>query len=374
MRGSAFIRPRFFAAAPTRDQAKSIYWDDLKSLVPPDFIRDISETQLTIRMTTGAELAVIGMDKPQRIEGSPWDGGILDEYADMKAKAWTAHVRPALADRRGWCDLIGVPEGRNHYFKTYLYALEQMKLLGTGSEWGAFHWKSSEILPPEEIEGARRELDPKMFRQEYEASFEGFSGVVLHAFDRDHNIKECPVDWQAMRLPLHIGQDFNINPMSGTVWVTWDGADYQVDELVLQSSNTDELVTEVKRRYGEPSMVTFYPDPAGAQNRTSAQGRTDISILRDAGFRVDALRSPPLVRDRLNKTNARFCTADGTRRAFVSARCTASIGSYEQLEYKPGSNEPDKKGGFDHLVDATGYMMWTRYADQKVTINTELVF
>ena len=69
---------------------------------------------------------MVGLDKPERIEGQPWDGGVLDEYANMKAHAWGANVRPALSDRLGWCDLIGVPEGRNHYYDLHVSASRMM--------------------------------------------------------------------------------------------------------------------------------------------------------------------------------------------------------------------------------------------------------
>jgi hypothetical protein len=90
-------------------------------------------------------------------------------------------------------------------------------------------------------------------------------------------------------------------------------------------------------------------------------GRTDISILKEAKYQVVALTSHPLVRDRINVTNARFKAADNTRRAFVDAGCRQSIQSYERLVYKPGTSEPDKEGGFDHLVDAAGYYCWARF-------------
>ena len=36
---------------------------------------------------------------------------VLDEFANMKEKAWGENVRPALSDREGWAWLIGVPAG-----------------------------------------------------------------------------------------------------------------------------------------------------------------------------------------------------------------------------------------------------------------------
>lgn len=108
---TGFFPSRFFAAAPTRDQAKRIWWDDLKAMVPLDMrSRAPSESELTIFTNMGSEIVVVGMDKPERIEGSPWDGGVLDEYGNMKEKAWGENVRPALSDRKGWCWFIGVPE------------------------------------------------------------------------------------------------------------------------------------------------------------------------------------------------------------------------------------------------------------------------
>ena len=79
--------PRFFAAAPTRDQAKAIYWNDLKAMVPRLLVADRSESNLTLTLRNGAEICVVGMDRPERIEGRPWNGGILDEYANMKLGA-----------------------------------------------------------------------------------------------------------------------------------------------------------------------------------------------------------------------------------------------------------------------------------------------
>ena len=38
---------RYFFAAPTRDQVKAIYWADLKAMIPPQFIAEISESQFS---------------------------------------------------------------------------------------------------------------------------------------------------------------------------------------------------------------------------------------------------------------------------------------------------------------------------------------
>lgn len=182
LKGTAFPNSRFFAGAPTNDQAVKIYWKDLKDLVPKWILAgDPSESSHMIpvfnRSGGISEIYVLGMDKPERVEGQPWDGCLLDEFGNMKERAWSAHVRPALSDRLGWCDFLGVPEGMNHYYDLYERALQD-------PTWGVYEWASSTILPAEEIEAARREMHPLLFDQEYGGKFVNFLGVAVFDIEK----------------------------------------------------------------------------------------------------------------------------------------------------------------------------------------------
>ena len=57
-------------------------------------------------------------------------------------------------------------------------------------------------------------------RQEYEASFETYTGVVYYNFDREQNVK--PVKYQPDSI-IHVGLDFNIDPMSGCLFHVKNG-------------------------------------------------------------------------------------------------------------------------------------------------------
>ncbi|MBI5643378.1 MAG: hypothetical protein HY954_07885, partial [Deltaproteobacteria bacterium] len=197
--------PRYFAAAPTRDQAKRIFWKDLKSLTPLNWIKRVYETDLCLVTRFESEIWVVGLDKPQRIEGTPWDGGVLDEYANMRASAWPENIRPALSDRMGWCWFIGVPEGLNHYKELVDYARG-----GEDPEWGIYSWRSSDILPATELEAARRILDERTFRQEYEGSFEGATGMAYYSYDSKRH--EDPGITLNPNLPIAVCCDFNVDP------------------------------------------------------------------------------------------------------------------------------------------------------------------
>ena len=108
--------------------------------------------------------------KAHAMEGVSWDGGVIDEYADCKPGTFDAHIRPSLADRRGWLWLIGVPDvdgpAQVEYERFYDIASKH-----NDPEWAAFHWASADILPADEIASAKRMMDPRLFEQEMLGKF-----------------------------------------------------------------------------------------------------------------------------------------------------------------------------------------------------------
>ncbi|MBM4028594.1 MAG: hypothetical protein FJ280_24835 [Planctomycetes bacterium] len=206
--------PRYVFAAPTYQQAKRIFWADLKKLVPRDFFagrdprRAVSESELTIRLVTGAEIIVTGLDVPERIEGIPIDWICIDAFGNVKKETWTEHVRPALSEREGRAWLIGVPEGRNHYYHVAVSAQEQQK--DHPEIWSFHNWPSSDILSPQEIEIAKFELDELTFRQEFEADLVSFGGRVYYPFARQTHCE--PLHYQP-QLPLIFCFDFNAHSL-----------------------------------------------------------------------------------------------------------------------------------------------------------------
>lgn len=366
--------------APTFKQAKRVFWRRLKRAIPRDWIDGRpNESECFIPLKSGHIIRVVGLDSYDNLRGSGLFFVLIDEWADCPFQSWEEVIRPMLATCKyvvdgvqrygGHALRIGTPKGFNHCYETY-------NLGQQGGQPDHKSWLYSTLdggnVPAQEVEAARRNLDPRTFRQEYEASFENYSGRIYYAFERRLSVKACPYD---PSLPLHVGMDFNVNPMSATVWQERpDGEFWQVDELVIPTSDTGEMSRELIARYGQKdgiSRITVYPDPAGVQRRSSAQGKTDFTILKDYGLRVNAMTAHPPVRDRFNVVNGKFLTADGKRHAFVDPKCRTSIKCYEQLTYKEGTSEPDKRLGLDHLPDATGYYFYTRFAYKPAKV-TEL--
>lgn len=351
--------------APHLKQARRDFWPKLRRSIPRAWMAGKpNEVDLRINLVSGHTMRVVGLDNYDALRGAGLFFFVGDEWQDVDPAAWHETIRPMLATAEGNALFTGTPKGFNHFYEDY-----QRGQAANGNELSEPDWRSWTYttiqggnVKPSEIEAAKRTKDLRTYRQEYEASFETFSGRVIFAFTRAESVREKAYDPSR---PVHLGVDFNVNPMTGIALQEFDGVDYVVDEIILPTASTDDLVDEVRRRYGRGGSlahVTAYPDPAGAQRRTSAQGRTDISILQASGMKVLAMSSHPLVRDRTNLTNARFQAADGKRNLFVSPRCLKTIEALEKHVYKDGSSDPDKSKGFDHPVDALGYCLYARYA------------
>ena len=370
MEGTTWADPRFFAAAPTRDQAKRIWWDCLKAMVPKWAMHGKpSESELVIRFRNGSSIWVVGMDKPERIEGSPWDGGVLDEFANMKPHTWGAHVRPALSDRLGWCDLIGVPEGRNHYYDMAEAAKARMLELGTDSDWGFYTWKSADVLPPEEVEAARRDLDPLTFQQEYEASFVNFVGQAYYPFSDQHKAK---LEYNP-KAPLIVCLDFNVEP--GVAWISQemrlpignDGTGVVGEVYIPRNSNTPAVCRKLIEDWGEHGgKVKVYGDATGGARGSAKVAGSDWDLVTEAlrghfGQRVSfhVPKSNPTERARVNAVNSRLLSGDGTIRLQVDpTRAPHVVRDFEGVRtLEGGSGEIDKKSdpNLTHITDAGGY-------------------
>lgn len=381
LKGTQYPRARFFAAAPTYSQAKRIYWDDLKLLVPKEFMAGPpSESELVIRLVNGTEVHVFGMDKPERMEGSPWDGGILDEYGNMKGHVWGANIRPALSDRKGWADLIGVPEGRNHY-----YELDKKAKSDATGEWASYHWVSADILDPEEIAAAKRDLDELTFKQEYEASFITFEGRAYYPFDEAvHCSNKLTYD---PRLNLGLCFDFNVEP--GVCCIVQEQVlpgQYERDSLGLvqlnkpitgtgvigevyipRSSNTPAVCRKIIEDWGKhQGRVICYGDATGGSRGSAKVEGSDWELIEkelrptfkgQLSFKVK--KANPAERARINAMNSRLKTASGVIKMLVDPAKAPNV--VKDLEgvclLKGGSGELDKASTptLTHISDALGY-------------------
>lgn len=355
----------YFAAAPTHAQAKKIFWDDLKLFTLSCMhSRRPSESDLIIYLDNGSEIHVIGLDKPQRIEGIPWTGGGIDEFADIKPDAWEANILPALntvnptmPDYRAWCWLLGVPDGLNHYYDLCMQAES-----GEDPNFRVFHWKSAEILPADVMDAMKRAMSAKQFKQEFEASFETASGRIYEDYSKA-NTTNAVIEPHEQLMWMH---DQNFTPLSSAVGVRRNnGKDlYLLDEIVLISAVSKQAAIEFVDKFKDHQNkhVLIYGDPAGkaGEKHGHASDYTDIEgVLKANGWRYTrkVKAAHPAIKDRQNAVRAKIMTAAGDVSLFVNPiKAPWCHKGLSTVQLQTGSSfQEDQKNDYQHITTAIGY-------------------
>ena len=360
--------------APTYQMARDIMWEDLKASIPAKWIVKANETRMVISLVNGSRIHLKGADKPDTLRGVGLNFVVIDEAQDIKEHTWELVLQPTLATTNGRAVFIGTPKSYNWLYDKYMLGkrgktVKDHRNRDVPNEWESWQFPTitSPFIPRREIEARRRDMDPKSFRQEFEASFETMSGRVYYPFNRDDHVGDYPFN---AKLPIFIGMDFNVDPMSAVIIQEQaNGEIWVVDEVVLFGSNAQETADEIIRRYfRQINQISVFPDPAG-NNRNHDRGETSLDILREAGLnKIYYKRKHPLVSDRVNAVNRLLVTADGQIRLRMNVTCRNTIDSFEQTIYKEGSREVDKKQGKEHVTDALGYYADFRHPMRRAVI------
>jgi len=355
-----WTNPRYFYALPTRPQAKLVAWQDLKDLTPTDWLaKEPDETNLIIRTKFGSELHCVGMDRPQRVEGVQWDGGILDESSDEKPGIYARTFRGALTHRQGWFWMIGVPKRHGIGFKDF-------KNFFDAEDTESYNWPSEDILTPEEIEKAKNDLDERDYDELFRASFLSAGGSIFYAFDLVQNTRSA--EYNPTR-PLLVCFDFNVDPLTAVIAQEYGERDerelYIFDEIFIRNANTPLALDNLFKRYGNhQSGIWFYGDATGRARKTSASASDYLIIKKDTRFvgaRVYFNKSNPMRSDRFAACNALFCNAHKVRRCFVHPRCKHLVQDLLERNYAEGTSEPEDYGDIGHISDAMGYLIHYRF-------------
>ncbi len=371
---------RFFACAPTHDQARDLFWDDIKAFIPPRFITDISEGRLTIYLWNGAQIRIRGLDVPSRVEGKPVDGMIVDEFGDMRKgdKLWEKHLEAVLTEvgREGWAWIFGVPRGRPHYKKFY----DNAKLdTPDWQDFDGFTWKSKDILSPAKLERIQRRTDPMTFASEWEASFETTGDRIYYQFSREAHLVHLDYD---PRLPIDVSADFNTAPgvliISQEQPYTGPRSDVAnvvtavIGEVWIQSmSNTPRVMEQFNKDWGQhKGRVRFFGDATGGAKKTTSVRGSDWDIIREMArkqfpdrcmFRVPRANPPEV--SRTNAVNAHLMATDGTVSTLIDPdKAPHLVTDFEDVCPKEGTREIEKTQGsmLTHCSDGFGYRI---YAD-----------
>jgi hypothetical protein len=248
-----------------------------------------------------------------------------------------------------------VPDGLNHYYDLCAKAEK-----GLDPSFRVYHWKSSEILPPDVIESMKRSMSEKQFRQEFEASFETASGRIYEDYSKANYTTET-IQPHEQLMWMH---DQNFTPLSSAVGVRRDNSLYLLDEIVLTSAVSKQSALEFVEKYKDHQnrKLMIYGDPAGraGEKHGHSSDYTDIEdVLKSNGWTYErrVKKAHPAIKDRQNAVRAKIRTADGKVSLFVNPSkaewCDKGLATV-QLQ-KGSTFQEDQTNQYQHITTAIGY-------------------
>lgn len=300
------------------------------------------------------------MDKPGRIIGYEVGDSLVDELDTLKEEDARLVWQKIIARNRqkkpgGAPNTVAVgttPEGFRFVYDRWKRnpPNEQYQIIKAST------YSNARNLPENYIDDLIADYPDNLIAAYLEGEFVNLtSGAVYPEFDRKLN--HC----NSVMMPgeaLHLGMDFNVSKMAAVVFVQREGDPHAVAELV-GLLDTPAMIEAIKRRF--PNHAIFvYPDASGGARKTIKASVSDIALLNEAGFTVLNNASNPAVKDRVLSMN-RMIHAGGKRRLKVNTDlCPAFTEGLEKQAYND-KGEPDKTGGFDHVVDGGGYFICYRF-------------
>ena len=170
---------RYGYVAPFLKQAKQVSWDYLKRFALQIPGTRANESDLSIDFPNKARVRLYGSDNGEAMRGLYFDGVVMDEVADMRMETWPEIIRPALADRKGWCLFIGTPKGLNQFHDLYQHAL-------TNDTWyaGMFRVDETDVLDKDEVALAKETMTENQYRQEFLCDFSASIDNALITIDK----------------------------------------------------------------------------------------------------------------------------------------------------------------------------------------------
>lgn len=380
--------------APTYDLINSIWYPAVEKWCEDAGVKyEINKGKNIITFPGLGTMICRSLNNPSRLVGWECGSAILDEFdilpTDQAKEAWRkmkARCRVKYPKFKRQRDkerfggkkrhpnqmfAVSTPEG----FKAFYELFEEDPIKGS-QLIRMSTYSNAHNLPEDYIEELLANYPPQLVKAYIMGHFVNLTqGAVYPNFDRGRNDTKREIQEND---ELHIGMDFNVDKMAATVSVF----DYEKSERLVANDygilekkeilrpvprtvdelykihDTPRMIIALKERYNVKKHPIFiYPDASG-QNRNSANAsQTDITLLRDAGFKVVVNDSNPFVKDRILSVNAMFENAKGEIRAKVNTRkCPKLTKCLEQQIYAPDGT-PEKKKDVDHLPDSYGYFI-----------------
>ena len=368
---------------PTVDLIKKIMYTRFEEILGnAGLVYKLNKSEGILTVDNVGTIIFRSLENPSRIIGYEVHHSHCDELdtlpEDKAEEAWMKIIsRNRKRIPNGSKNTVSVyttPEGYRFVYKRWYKQRNEDVLKNGYSDYELIQGSTYDnpFLPEDYISNLESSYPPELIKAYLNGQFVNLeSGQVYIDFDMEKNHTDAKLEND--NESLHIGLDFNVGHMSGVVCVIRNGNPLIVDEI-CDARDTPTIINEIKSRY-DGRFITVYPDASGNSRKTVDASKSDIGLLREAGFSVNAPMKNPPVRDRIVTVNTMFCNSKGERRLKINTNvCKNLVDNLNEQAYDENGN-PRKTNNVDHMLDALGYVIHRKFAVSKPTgVTTRMRF
>ena len=340
---------RRWIITPNYRQGRNTTWKLMRQMFR-EYDCKINETDLSVKMPNGSEVAIRGAENENSLRGVGLTMVVMEEYSYIKPHVWDEIIYPTLTTTDGDAFFIGTPNGYDHLYDAYL------KGQSNDPDWKSWQYTTVEggYVPEEEIKKAKSMMDERAFKTEFLASFETTGNRAAYNFDRSTHVRKA----EQLSSSLFWGMDFNVDYMSAVLGCEYsNGTIHYFDEIRQTNSNTEEMAKAMMKI---APNVPVYPDAAGSA-RSTTSNRSDHSILKEFRFQVISKKANPPIKDRIMSLNRILKDANGRIRMTVDPKCIHLIKDLEQVQRSRDGKIDKSNIALTHMFDACSYYIAYKY-------------
>jgi PBSX family phage terminase large subunit len=306
-------------------------------------LASFNKSEMRAVMRNSSEVLFRSADDPERLRGPSVHWGWIDEAALCARETFDIVIGRARADgTAGPVWITGTPKGRN-----WVYDRAQD---GTLRVFRA-RTEDNPYLAADFIRGLRAAYSGAFAKQELDAEFVAFEGLVYDEFSRDVHVRERDrAEFQ--RFIIGVDEGYTNPAVALVIGLDADGRAHVVEEFYQRRVLQETFVDVARRLANQYSASAIYVDP-------SATGL--IAEMASAGLPVYAANHD--VTDGIQTVKSYLATqGDGRPRLTVSPGCVNALSEFESYVWQKdrkgdATDKPEKQN--DHAMDALRYALHT---------------
>ena len=304
----------YFYCLPTATQARKVIWNGIDNdgfpfldHIPKAIVANMTKQDMTITLTNGTIIQLVGSDNYDRLVGSNPKGLCFSEYSVGNPLGWE-FMRPVLKANGGWALFPYTPRAKNHGF-TLIEGAKRLNAKRISREqqptWfiqketvdTTTRHDGSRILTEEDIEDERDlGMSEDLIQQEYYCSFDAavqgaIYGEQMRKVHSEERITFMPIE---PSLPVYVSADIGRSDACCWWFIQFKGEQirfvHYYENTLKDTEHYINYVGEFKQTNNVRIDTIILPHDA--KHKTMQAPISVEAKFKKAGYKV-AIASPP---------------------------------------------------------------------------------